>query len=483
MQRRQLICSAYRSRFVLRCCRNAPLWAKISLAAIVLFALPSTTLSDTPYWDFLFQDKLRESHILDEERLFPPPDGTPEQVEQLVRRRARLRYQRVTDLMKKYGIKINDVEKQLDLLKNNPALLQSLGQLAPSSPLLPAEVRKIIEDAKLNPSKLEQYKEFLGKAQQELAIELPAAKPPDQPEAESAPSTTGDSASESASSSSSGPIQAAGTSLGQQASVPLAERIMEWIGPSLRNSPAVRRALSDLGRHANTIDPRWDRLMQGTTALSNRWRNWDGSQLGTYLPESASSLLRGLNVSLPGIQLPETNSGSGGSSGGAADSVSGGASGILSWQAWTVLGVLGVFAALIWLVGDRASRALGKADADHWRLGPWPVNPASVKSRQDVVRAFEYLSLLSLGLAARSWNHCAIAERLALLGAMPAQKDEGERMKDDNEIEGHERRRTVLELATLYEKARYAPPSESLPEAALAVARRDLCFLAGVPTA
>ena len=39
------------------------------------------------------------------------------------------------------------------------------------------------------------------------------------------------------------------------------------------------------------------------------------------------------------------------------------------------------------------------------------------------------------------------------------------------------------QLASLYERARYAPPGEPLPEAALATARRDLCLLAGVPAA
>jgi hypothetical protein len=44
-------------------------------------------------------------------------------------------------------------------------------------------------------------------------------------------------------------------------------------------------------------------------------------------------------------------------------------------------------------------------------------------------------------------------------------------------------RELVGELAALYERARYAPPSEILTEAGLAVARRDLCLLAGVTAA
>ena len=39
------------------------------------------------------------------------------------------------------------------------------------------------------------------------------------------------------------------------------------------------------------------------------------------------------------------------------------------------------------------------------------------------------------------------------------------------------------ELASFYERARYAPATDSLPEEALASARRSLCLLAGVASA
>jgi hypothetical protein len=86
-----------------------------------------------------------------------------------------------------------------------------------------------------------------------------------------------------------------------------------------------------------------------------------------------------------------------------------------------------------------------------------------VATRQDLIRAFEYLSLLRLGPAARTWNHRAIAERL---GAAEA-----------------ERRRVAGRLATLYEQARYAPAGDPLPEGAFQEARRELGFLAGAATA
>jgi hypothetical protein len=67
---------------------------------------------------------------------------------------------------------------------------------------------------------------------------------------------------------------------------------------------------------------------------------------------------------------------------------------------------------------------------------------------------------LLLGRRAQCWNHREIAGRL---GGDAAEKQ-----------------RAAIELAAVYEKARYAPNDEPLEESALAAARRDLCYLAGV---
>jgi hypothetical protein len=101
-----------------------------------------------------------------------------------------------------------------------------------------------------------------------------------------------------------------------------------------------------------------------------------------------------------------------------------------------------------------------------WRLGPWPVRPEAVRTRADLVRAFEYLALLLLGPAARSWNHRDIAVALGNQGGRVAtRRDAAER------------------LAALYEHARYAPPDDVLTDAELAWARRDLSILARAATA
>src|SRR5262249_6653769 len=101
------------------------------------------------------------------------------------------------------------------------------------------------------------------------------------------------------------------------------------------------------------------------------------------------------------------------------------------------------------------------------RAARWPVRPDAVATRGDLVRAFEYLALLLLGLDARHRHHLDGADRFG--GRSPEPADA--------------RRRAADHLAHLYELARYAPEDEPLPESELAAARRDLSFLAGAGAA
>jgi hypothetical protein len=115
---------------------------------------------------------------------------------------------------------------------------------------------------------------------------------------------------------------------------------------------------------------------------------------------------------------------------------------------------------LVWKLLGGNIPGVGRLRKAGWRLGPWPVSPEGVASRQDVVRAFEYLSLLKLGPAVKSRNHIELAVELG-------------RATGDT-------RRAANCLASVYEKARYTPADEPLSADALAAARKELCFLAGV---
>src|SRR5262249_28151790 len=79
----------------------------------------------------------------------------------------------------------------------------------------------------------------------------------------------------------------------------------------------------------------------------------------------------------------------------------------------TVLLVLALLfsAALATFVLARSRGWVG-SKSDGWRLGPWPVAPSMVRTRDDVVKAFEYLALLRLGKQAGAANHLDIASKL-----------------------------------------------------------------------
>src|SRR5205807_8170144 len=84
------------------------------------------------------------------------------------------------------------------------------------------------------------------------------------------------------------------------------------------------------------------------------------------------------------------------------------------WNSWLpfVLSVA-ILAMLLVVVFSVRARQAAANRKPVWQPGPWPVNPAEIRSRGELVQAFEYLSLLSFGPDAQSWNHRIIAEHLS----------------------------------------------------------------------
>jgi hypothetical protein len=143
---------------------------------------------------------------------------------------------------------------------------------------------------------------------------------------------------------------------------------------------------------------------------------------------------------------------------------------------WLLAAFVGVVLALAFWKLRALARQTALADAESgWKLGPWPVNPSTVRTREDVVRAFEYLALLCLGPGARQHHHHDLARKLGSTEAALRISDHPAML-----LRLPDRRRAARELADLYEQARYAPPSDPWSEAAIAAARRDLCSLAWV---
>jgi hypothetical protein len=237
------------------------------------------------------------------------------------------------------------------------------------------------------------------------------------------------------------------------------------------DSPGLRKAMSDLTRSVKSDDPRWEKLNSAGEEFKGRWsKAIEDAGVERLVPEKTPAWPRSLT---PGkIPWPSWSSGNSSTPRLGMPSTPGEGS-ITQSNGWQlVLGSLGLllFAFLLWRMRGQPSEAQAEGGPG-WRLGPWPVNPATVATREDLVRAFEYLSLLRLGREARAWNHRAIAERLG--GAQTAYST----------APGDDFQRTAEELAGLYEHARYAPAHEPLPDRALVQARRDLCLLAGVSSA
>jgi hypothetical protein len=252
------------------------------------------------------------------------------------------------------------------------------------------------------------------------------------------------------------------------------------VGP-IDETPAVKRALFDLIEGtADLKDPEgnsfWDSLTKDTgdgksfadffdgVSADGNWKwpsldlpslNWGrsdsnlGGGLGSSSGSGGSWWSRRSTPSAP--RMPGTGSGFG--SGFGIPGLEG------SWLPVVILAAVLLGALLVWrfwyLRAPQADSLLGPGG-----LGAWPVDPRRIASREELVKAFEYLSVLICGASARMWTHHTIAEALADLAR--TQLD------------------TALMLARLYELARYAPLDEPLTTGEIAEARRIVCRLAGM---
>jgi hypothetical protein len=249
------------------------------------------------------------------------------------------------------------------------------------------------------------------------------------------------------------------------------------IGP-LKETPAVESALIELATHtANIKDSDGNSIWDGLAKETG-----DGSAFGEFMNDASKG-----GWSWPDFDLPSFNlgwgrtrtdiggghsssspsgdswfSGRGRSSSGGGSSGSGLGFGIPgmegSWLPVVLIAILLMAALIYWRF-----LAVRKLPDDGFHLGGlnhWPIDPRRIATRQDVVVAFEYLSVLICGPSAKMWTHNTIAEALAELATTHGE--------------------TAVMLARLYELARYAPLDEPLTTAEVAEARRLVCRLAGL---
>jgi hypothetical protein len=247
------------------------------------------------------------------------------------------------------------------------------------------------------------------------------------------------------------------------------------IGP-LDETPEVKRALFDLASSANGLN--LDLLDDKGNSIWDLIRKGDGSGLDFGdLMDGSGGNWKLPNMDFPSLKLgrwfgrttPGTGSSSSSWSWGTSSprvrTPSTGGSGFGSfgfggsWFPVVVLGIV-VLVILLWMVLKNLRTPVPEVAYVAGGVGPWPIDPRRINTREDVVKAFEYLSVLLCGPAAKTWTHNTIADALADLASTHGE--------------------TAVLLARLYELARYAPLDEPLTHEELMEARELVCGLAGV---
>ncbi len=225
------------------------------------------------------------------------------------------------------------------------------------------------------------------------------------------------------------------------------------VGDWLRSSPTFQKGLMDL-KTLSQFDGSESLWGPGQLPEHLRWTEKINLNLGDgfltklnniSLPELPQANLPHVNFErwrVPALHLPAV---------GGPRSVS-----ILNVLLWVAL--IGVVVIVGWRLVSRIGSG-ASSDKASAVLGPWPVDPAHIATRTQLIKGFDYAALLLIGGQARSWNHQVVARALASNSAHTA---------------------AARELALLYEQARYTAGPEQLSEAQQVVARRHLCLLAGV---
>lgn len=175
--------------------------------------------------------------------------------------------------------------------------------------------------------------------------------------------------------------------------------------------------------------------------------------------DSLHQLLPKMNLKLPPISAPPTVPSWQGFGSGPNLSTNNG-SPVVLWIALAVLGCLIAWKLPEWRKHIQSNQGQLKESG----IPDWTVQPGRIRTRGELIRAFEQVSELCLGPDARTCSHKELADRLG--------------------GNSQNRRKAADDLAWLYEQVRYMPEladsEEPLLEADQQTARQALCLLAGV---
>jgi DNA-binding FrmR family transcriptional regulator len=214
---------------------------------------------------------------------------------------------------------------------------------------------------------------------------------------------------------------------------------LDGVAGQLRDSPLFRDWLHELTRSGNSsLAPvtvgDFNSAFATALDLLRDVRQYLPSDLPA-LPKVNMSAPAMPVVSIPSFGLPSPSGSAWGFAG----------------DGWSYLAAVVGVIVLIVAVARASGLRPGPAAAARARLGPWPVAPDRITSREDVIAAFEYLAVWKFGPAAAAWNHRTVADRLA---AEPDARPAADR------------------LADLYEKARYAAAPQAAWDSARELVRR-----------
>jgi hypothetical protein len=239
---------------------------------------------------------------------------------------------------------------------------------------------------------------------------------------------------------------------------------VKWLDKNFGDSPATQDALKDLanslkGENGKGLFDDIPELKNGGWKELENWGKANSGELSNFKPPKMEGNTGGGSTNFGGGGGGGgSHFGSGGGSsnsfggpGGGTGLGSGGVSSLAIIAATVGALILAVLLFRKWKVhqSERAIQA-------HARHG---IDFEAIRSREELVRAFDTVSLDQHGDDARNWNHRVIADQFRT--QQPTNADAAE------------------EVAGLYERARYAPVEEDLTAGDFASARRDLRVIAG----
>ncbi len=241
---------------------------------------------------------------------------------------------------------------------------------------------------------------------------------------------------------------------------------VKWFEENFKDSPAANDAMKDLltSLEKNNGKGMFDEIPELKNGGWKDINNWGKNNAGDFWKGKPPEINGGK------MTLPKMNNSGGGSSWGGSGSSGGGSSGFgspsgASFEGGsTVLVVLAVAAAAIFIgiLLLRKWKDAKAGEANQVGIGPLYIDFDAIRSRKELVRVFNTVSLDKCGDEARNWNHRVIADQL--VEAQPTYLE------------------PANEVAELYERARYAPTDEDLTQREFSDARRDLRTIAGVPS-